>query len=122
MRQLKITKQVTNRETASLDKYLQEIGKVDLITAEEEVELAQRIKAGDEIALEKNVIFKSNKFISTKKDIVAVISTNTSLRASERWIVTQAFCSTDSIKLRLYGWEIPPSHYGHSQLHPLGNS
>tara|TARA_B100001057_G_C22715901_1_gene897698 strand:- start:192 stop:1055 length:864 start_codon:yes stop_codon:yes gene_type:complete len=53
MRQLKITKQVTNRETASLDKYLQEIGKVDLITAEEEVDLAQRIKAGDEIALEK---------------------------------------------------------------------
>ncbi len=53
MRQLKITKQVTNRETASLDKYLQEIGKVDLITAEEEVELAQRIKAGDKIALEK---------------------------------------------------------------------
>lgn len=53
MRQLKITKQVTNRETASLDKYLQEIGKVDLITAEEEVELAQRIKAGDQSALEK---------------------------------------------------------------------
>jgi len=53
MRQLKITKQVTNRETASLDKYLQEIGKVDLITADEEVELAQRIKVGDQIALEK---------------------------------------------------------------------
>ena len=53
MRQLKITKQVTNRETASLDKYLQEIGKVDLITAAEEVELAQRIKAGDQLALEK---------------------------------------------------------------------
>lgn len=53
MRQLKITKQVTNRETASLDKYLQEIGKVDLITAEEEVELARRIKQGDRIALEK---------------------------------------------------------------------
>jgi RNA polymerase primary sigma factor len=53
MRQLKITKQVTNRETASLDKYLQEIGKVDLITAEEEVILAQRIKAGDHYALEK---------------------------------------------------------------------
>ncbi|NLN34253.1 MAG: sigma-70 family RNA polymerase sigma factor [Flavobacteriaceae bacterium] len=53
MRQLKITKQVTNRETASLDKYLQEIGKVDLITADEEVELAQRIKAGDRLALEK---------------------------------------------------------------------
>ncbi len=53
MRQLKITKQVTNRETASLDKYLQEIGKVELITAEEEVHLAQRIKQGDRAALEK---------------------------------------------------------------------
>ncbi|AMD85821.1 RNA polymerase primary sigma factor [Capnocytophaga haemolytica] len=53
MRQLKITKQVTNRETASLDKYLQEIGRVELITADEEVELAQRIKAGDVAALEK---------------------------------------------------------------------
>lgn len=53
MRQLKITKQVTNRETASLDKYLQEIGKVELITAEEEVILAQRIKQGDILALER---------------------------------------------------------------------
>lgn len=53
MRQLKITKQITNRETASLDKYLQEIGKVDLITADEEVELARRIKEGDQTALEK---------------------------------------------------------------------
>ncbi|MED5306949.1 MAG: sigma-70 family RNA polymerase sigma factor [Bacteroidota bacterium] len=53
MRQLKITKQVTNRETASLDKYLQEIGKVDLISADEEVELAKKIKEGNEIALEK---------------------------------------------------------------------
>ena len=53
MRQLKITKQVTNRETASLDKYLQEIGKVELITAEEEVQLAKKIKEGDEIALER---------------------------------------------------------------------
>lgn len=53
MRQLKITKQVTNRETASLDKYLQEIGRVDLITAEEEVELARKIKQGDHLALEK---------------------------------------------------------------------
>ena len=53
MRQLKITKQVTNRETASLDKYLQEIGKVELITADEEVSLAQRIKQGDQSALEK---------------------------------------------------------------------
>ncbi|MBD3637476.1 MAG: sigma-70 family RNA polymerase sigma factor [Crocinitomicaceae bacterium] len=53
MRQLKITKQVTNRETASLDKYLQEIGKVDLITAEEEVELAKKIKQGDMKALDR---------------------------------------------------------------------
>ena len=53
MRQLKISKQVTNRETASLDKYLQEIGKVDLITADEEVALAQRIRQGDRAALEK---------------------------------------------------------------------
>ena len=53
MRQLKIIKQVTNRETASLDKYLQEIGKVELITAEEEVVLAQRIRQGDQHALEK---------------------------------------------------------------------
>ncbi len=53
MRQLKITKSITNRNTASLDKYLQEIGKEDLITADEEVELARRIRAGDEIALEK---------------------------------------------------------------------
>ena len=53
MRQLKITKSITNRESASLDKYLQEIGKVELITADEEVELAQRIRQGDKIALEK---------------------------------------------------------------------
>lgn len=53
MRQLKITKQVTNRETASLDKYLQEIGRVDLISAEEEVTLARLIKKGDQAALEK---------------------------------------------------------------------
>lgn len=53
MRQLKIVKQVTNRETASLDKYLQEIGRVELITAEEEVDLAQRIRQGDQAALEK---------------------------------------------------------------------
>ncbi|MBW7868212.1 MAG: sigma-70 family RNA polymerase sigma factor [Brumimicrobium sp.] len=55
MRQLKITKQVTNRETESVDKYLVEIGRVDLITAQEEVELAQRIKAGDQRALDRLV-------------------------------------------------------------------
>ena len=58
MRQLKITKQVTNRDTPSLDKYLQEIGKVDLITPEEEVMLARQIKTGDKEALAKLV--KSN--------------------------------------------------------------
>ena len=58
MRQLKITKQVTNREHASLDKYLQEIGRVDLISPEQEVELAKRIKKGDHQALE--ILTKAN--------------------------------------------------------------
>jgi RNA polymerase primary sigma factor len=58
MRQLKIIKQVTNRETPSLDKYLHEIGKVELITAEEEVELARRIRNGDEKAFDK--LIKAN--------------------------------------------------------------
>ena len=53
MRQLKITKSITNRESASLDKYLQEIGKEELISVEEEVELAQRIRKGDQEALER---------------------------------------------------------------------
>ncbi|MFT5848115.1 MAG: RNA polymerase primary sigma factor [Psychroserpens sp.] len=53
MRQLKITKQVTNRESKSLDKYLQDISKLPMITAEEEVELAQRIREGDQVALDK---------------------------------------------------------------------
>ncbi len=53
MRQLKITKSITNRESQSLEKYLQEIGKVDLLTPDDEVDLAQRIREGDQIALEK---------------------------------------------------------------------
>jgi RNA polymerase primary sigma factor len=53
MRQLKITKSITNRESASLEKYLQEIGKVDLLTADQEVQLTQKIKQGDTTALEK---------------------------------------------------------------------
>lgn len=55
MRQLKISKSITNRESQSIERYLQEIGKVELLTAEEEVELARRIKQGDEKALEKLV-------------------------------------------------------------------
>lgn len=58
MRQLKITKQVTNRDTLSLDKYLHEIGKVELLSAEKEVELAKRIKKGDRNALE--TLIKAN--------------------------------------------------------------
>ncbi len=58
MRQLKISKQVTNRDTLSLDKYLHEIGKVELLTAEKEVELAKRIKTGDRVALE--MLIKGN--------------------------------------------------------------
>ena len=53
MRQLKITKQITNRENLSLDKYLQEIGREELITPEQEVELAKKIKSGDQLALNK---------------------------------------------------------------------
>ncbi|MEE9349503.1 MAG: sigma-70 family RNA polymerase sigma factor [Flavobacteriaceae bacterium] len=67
MRQLKITKQVTNRETASLDKYLQEIGKVDLITADIEVDLAQRIKAGDDRALDQLVKANLRFVVSVSK-------------------------------------------------------
>jgi RNA polymerase primary sigma factor len=62
MRQLKITKSITNRESQSLDKYLQDIGREELITAEEEVELARKIKAGDQRALEK--LTRGFKFIS----------------------------------------------------------
>jgi RNA polymerase primary sigma factor len=67
MRQLKITKQITNRETASLDKYLQEIGKEGLITAEEEVDLARRIKEGDEVALNKMVKANLRFVVSVSK-------------------------------------------------------
>ncbi|MFT5602644.1 MAG: RNA polymerase primary sigma factor [Flavobacteriales bacterium] len=67
MRQLKIAKQVTNRETASLDKYLQEIGRVDLITAQEEVELAQRIRAGDDDALDRLVKANLRFVVSVSK-------------------------------------------------------
>src|SRR5450755_3496669 len=67
MRQLKITQSITNRESQSLDKYLHEIGKVDLITAEEEVELAQRIREGDQAALERLVNANLRFVVSVSK-------------------------------------------------------
>lgn len=67
MRQLKITKSITNRSNASLDKYLQEISKVELITIEEEVELARRIKRGDDIALKKLVNANLRFVVSVSK-------------------------------------------------------
>ncbi len=67
MRQLKITKQVTNRETPSLDKYLHEIGKVRLLTADEEVKLAKRIKQGDDKALDKLISANLRFVVSVSK-------------------------------------------------------
>ena len=67
MRQLKITKQITNRETASLDMYLQDIGRVELITADEEVLLAQKIKTGDQRALDKLVKANLRFVVSVSK-------------------------------------------------------
>ncbi len=67
MRQLKISKQVTNRETPSLDKYLQEIGRIDLLTPEEEVELARRIKQGDVAAREKLIRANLRFVVSVSK-------------------------------------------------------
>ena len=67
MRQLKITKQVTNRDTASLDKYLHEIGKVELLTADEEVALARRIRKGDTAALDKLIRANLRFVVSVSK-------------------------------------------------------
>lgn len=67
MRQLKITKQITNRETASLDMYLQDIGRVELITAQDEVSLAQRIRNGDQAALDKLVKANLRFVVSVSK-------------------------------------------------------
>jgi len=67
MRQLKITKQITNRETESLNKYLQEVSNLEMITAEEEVDLAQRIKQGDERALDKLVTANLRFVVSVAK-------------------------------------------------------
>src|SRR5881396_1593378 len=67
MRQLKISKQITNRESQSLDKYLQEIGKVDLISPEEEVQLAMRIRQGDQLALDRLVNANLRFVVSVSK-------------------------------------------------------
>jgi RNA polymerase primary sigma factor len=67
MRQLKITKQITNRETASLDMYLQDIGKVELISADEEVDLARKIRSGDQRALDKLVKANLRFVVSVSK-------------------------------------------------------
>jgi len=67
MRQLKIVKQVTNRETPSLDKYLHEIGKVELLSSEEEVELAARIKNGDEKAMDRLIRANLRFVVSVSK-------------------------------------------------------
>jgi RNA polymerase primary sigma factor len=67
MRQLKITKSITNRESASLDKYLSEIGKHELISAEEETILAQKIRAGDEAALERLTVANLRFVVSVAK-------------------------------------------------------
>ena len=87
MRQLKITKSITNRESASLDKYLQEIGREDLITVEEEVELAQAIKKGDRKALEK--LTRANlRFVVSVADTVfnapEMVEPNPCIRAEEK--------------------------------------
>ena len=66
MRQLKITKSITNRESQSLEKYLQEIGKVDLLTPEEEVDMAQKIKEGDQEALDKLIKYNQEDIVNLK--------------------------------------------------------
>ena len=71
MRQLKITKSITNRESASLDKYLQEIGKEEMISMDEEVELAQRIRKGDRKALEKLTRANLRFVVSVAKPVLA---------------------------------------------------
>ena len=93
MRQLKITKSITNRESASLDKYLQEIGREELVSPEEEVELSQRIRKGDQKALEKltsldATVFKSCSALESldltgfdDSEIRVIRSLVTSLRA-----------------------------------------
>ena len=76
MRQLKITQQITKRESRSLEKYLQEVSREGMITADEEVELAQRIKEGDEVALDKLVRSNLRFVISVAKPLPQCLTCN----------------------------------------------
>ena len=91
MRQLKITKSITNRESASLDKYLQEIGREDLISVEEEVELAQRIKKGDRVALEKLTRANLRFVVSVAKQYQNQGLSLPDLKAAEKFDETRGF-------------------------------
>lgn len=100
MRQLKITKQVTNRETASLDKYLSEISREDMISAEEEVELARRIRQGDKAALERLtranlrfVVSVSKQYQNQGLDLPDLINEGNIglIKAAERFDETRGF-------------------------------
>jgi len=100
MRQLKIIKQVTNRETASLDKYLQEIGKEDMISADEEVELAIKIRNGDRLALERLtranlrfVVSVSKQYQNQGLDLPDLINEGNLglIKAAERFDETRGF-------------------------------
>jgi RNA polymerase primary sigma factor len=94
MRQLKITKSITNRESQSLDKYLQEIGREELITAEMEVELAQKIKQGDQIALEKLTKANLRFVVSVAKQYLPDLINEGNLgliKAAQRFDETRGF-------------------------------
>ena len=93
MRQLKITKSITNRESQSLDKYLQEIGREELITAEMEVELAQKIKQGDQVALEKLTKANLRFVVSVAKQYQNLINEGNLglIKAAQRFDETRGF-------------------------------
>jgi hypothetical protein len=89
MRQLKITKSITNRESASLDKYLQEIGREELITIEEEVDLAQRIRKGDKVALEKLTRANLRFVVSVANSIRIKVSVCPTLSMKVTWALSR---------------------------------
>ena len=93
MRQLKISKSITNRESASLEKYLQEIGKEEMLTAEEEVELAQRIRNGDQKALERLTVSVAKQYQNQGLTLSDLINEGNLglLKAAERFDETRGF-------------------------------